>query len=182
MSGAELMLLGAVAGGAMDKQNPMRGAILGGAMGGVGAGMMGGAGGLVTPPSTVMSGAGLNLVPTTGAGIGELAASRLATRGAQSAVSGGLFESLANANNPFGNQIMQSVLNPQQPNQQVVSGGVTKGTTPQFFSAGNNTGVNSNEEQIDEDELLLRLIASRSKNPKGLISISGGNNQNAMVV
>ena len=50
-------------------------------MGGVGAGMMGGAGGLVTPPSTVMSEIGLNVVPTTGAGIGELVISRLDTRG-----------------------------------------------------------------------------------------------------
>ena len=174
MSGAELMLLGAVAGGAMDKQNPMRGAILGGAMGGVGAGMMGGAGaaGAATKGAAT---SGL-LTPTGYGGTTFLTA---APQGASS----GLFSSLANANNPFGNQLMQSVLSSGQPNQQVVSGGGMKqGTSPQFFSAGNNTGVNSNEEQIDEDELLLRLIASRSKSPKGLISISGGNNQNAMVV
>lgn len=128
MSGAELMLLGAGVGAATDKQNPMRGAILGGAMGGVGAGMMGGAGaaGAVTPPATVMSGAGLNIAPQAAGGIGELAASRLAARGAQSAVSGGLLNSIANSNNPLTNQAMQSLLNPMGGgggNQQIVQSG-----------------------------------------------------------
>lgn len=117
MSGAELMLLGAGVGAITDKQNPMRGAILGGAMGGVGAGMMGG--GLVTPPPTVMSGAGLNIAPQAAGGISGLAA-----KGAGSTVSGGLLNSLASSNNPLTNMAMQSVLNPMSGgNQQIVQSG-----------------------------------------------------------
>tara|TARA_Y100000356_G_C11181258_1_gene246976 strand:- start:41 stop:577 length:537 start_codon:yes stop_codon:yes gene_type:complete len=178
MSGPQvaMMALGAM----MDKENRLRGAALGLGVGTAGAQLA---------SSAAKAGTG-NLLSFTGGNVSSLpmnpqnalnAIVSGSTAGA--GTSSGLLESISNTNNPFGYQLMQSVLSSGQPNQQVVSGGGMKqGTSPQFFSAGNNTGVNLNEEQIDEDELLLRILASRSKNPKGLISISGGNNQNAMVV
>ena len=179
MSGPQLamMTLGAM----MDKENRLRGAALGFGVGTAGAQLA---------SSAAKAGTG-NLLSFTGGNVSSLPMnpqnalnSLVAKSSAGAGTSSGLLESLSNTNNPFGNQLMQSVLSPKQPNQQVVSGGGMKqGTSPQFFSAGNNTGVNSNEEQIDEDELLFRILAKkRLGNPQGLVSISGTNNQNAMVI
>tara|TARA_R100001460_G_scaffold14002_1_gene31462 strand:- start:5366 stop:5905 length:540 start_codon:yes stop_codon:yes gene_type:complete len=179
MSGPQLALM--TLGAMMDKENRLRGAALGFGVGTAGTQLA---------SSAAKAGTG-NLLSFTGGNVSSLPMnpqnvlnSLVAKSSAGAGTSSGLLESLSNTNNPFGNQLMQSVLSPRQPNQQVVSGGGMKqGTSPQFFSAGNNTNVNSNDEQIDEDELFLRLLAKRRQgNPQGLISISGGNNQNAMVV
>ena len=179
MSGPQLALM--TLGAMMDKENRLRGAALGFGVGTAGAQLA---------SSAAKAGTG-NLLSASGGNVSFLtpniqntANALVSGSTAGAGTSSGLLQSLSNANNPFGNQLMQSVLSSGQPNQQVVSGGGMKqGTSPQFFSAGNNTGTNSNEEQIDEDELFLRLLAKRRLgNPQGLISISGGNNQNAMVV
>ena len=178
MSGPQLTLM--ALGAMMDKENRLRGAALGLGVGTAGTQLA---------SSAAKAGTG-NLLSFTGGNVSSLpmnpqnALNALVSGSTTGAgTSSGLLESISNTNNPFGYQLMQSVLSSGQPNQQMVSGGGMKqGTSPQFFSAGNNTNVNSNEEKIDEEELLLRILASRSKNPKGLISISGGNNQNAMVV
>jgi len=178
MSGPQvaMMALGAM----MDKENRLRGAALGLGVGTAGAQLASSAAKASTGNLLSFTGGNVSSLPMNPQNALNAIVSG-STAGA--GTSSGLLESISNTNNPFGYQLMQSVLSSGQPNQQVVSGGGMKqGTSPQFFSAGNNTGVNSNEEQIDEDELLLRILASRSKNPKGLISISGGNNQNAMVV
>ena len=167
MSGAELMLLGAGVGAATDKQNPMRGAILGGAMGGVlmPSGMIGpasqaysaGAGGIIGP------GQGINLIPQAPSAIGNLATSRLAARGAQSAVSGGLLNSIANSNNPLTNQAMQSLLNP-------MGGG--GGGNQQIVQSGTGIQQGSMNQSEGEDPVGQFLQAKVVKQPKrSLISV-----------
>tara|TARA_R100000353_G_scaffold57012_2_gene45208 strand:+ start:223 stop:762 length:540 start_codon:yes stop_codon:yes gene_type:complete len=179
MSGPQLTLM--ALGAMMDKENRARGAMLGLGVGTVGPQLA---------SSAAKAGTG-NLLSASGGNVSFLtpniqntANALVSGSTAGAGTSSGLLESLSNTNNPFGNQLMQSVLSSGQPNQQVVSGGGMKqGTRPQFFSAGNNTSVNSNEEQIDEDELLFRILAKkRLGNPQGLVSISGTNNQNAMVI
>ena len=148
MSGAELMLLGDGVGAMTDKQNPMRGAILGGAMGGVGAGMMGGAG-------KTAAGAEL-LTPMGPDGVTFL------TAAPEGAGFGGLLNSMANSNNPLTNQAMQGLLNP-------MGGG---GGNQKIVQSGTGIQQGSMNQMEGEDPVGQFLQAKVVKQPKrSLISV-----------
>jgi len=81
VSGAEPLIFGAIAGGAIDKENPMRGAVIGATgmnllAGGLGAAAATGAGSATGAGAAASGGAaGINLAPT---GMSDLLASRAA--------------------------------------------------------------------------------------------------------
>ena len=153
MSGAELMLLGAGVGAMTDKQNPMRGAILGGAMGGVGAGMMGGAG---AAGAATKGAATSGLLSPTGYG-----GTTFLTAAPEGAGFSGILNSISSSDNPLANRAIQSVLSP-------MGGG---GGNQQIVQSG--TGIEQGGmNQMEGDPVGQFLQAKGVKQPKrGLIAV-----------